>query len=90
MSYSAEMRFEDGTAGLREEGFYGSEDSYLEDSYDDAPTYGADFTPDDADSPEYAEDCTGDDYDAEEEDYLLRDSDGFGNTYRPLPDVLQY
>lgn len=87
--YSAEMRFEDGTAGLREEGFYG-EDSYLEDSYDDRSTGGADFMPEDADSPEYADEC-GDYYEPDEcADFADELSDGFGNTYRPLPDVLQY
>lgn len=57
------------------------EDSYLEDSYDDRPTGGADFVPEDADSPEYAEGCRDyvepDDY----QDYADEQADGFGNRY---------
>lgn len=66
------------------------EDSYLDQTYDDAPTGGADFGPEDADSPEYADDCSDYVESDDERDYADELSDGFGNRYGYTPDVLQY
>lgn len=58
-------------------GFSG-EDSYLEDSYDDQPTGGADYAPDDREPDDY-------------QDYADEMSDGFGNRYRHSnSEMLQY
>lgn len=67
------------------------EDSYLAGTYDDQPTYGADFTPEDADSPEYADECG--DYAEPDEcgDFPDELSDGFGNRYKPFnSEMLEY
>lgn len=72
MTYTSEMRFEDGVTGLRENDFYGGEDDYLEASYEDRATGGADYVPEDYDSPAFMEDELSDGYedddDSEDED----------------------
>lgn len=81
MAFSDERDYDEEAANRRlmtEE----AEDSYLDGTYDDQPTGGADFLPDDADSPEYAEGCRDyvepeDDY----QDYADEQADGFGNRY---------
>lgn len=49
------------------------EDSYIAQTFDDSPTYGADFVPEDADSVEYAEECSY--------EYMELDED-YGDEYR--------
>lgn len=54
MAFSDERDYDEEAANRR---LMTEEDSYLDGTYDDQPTGGADYVPDDADSDEYAEGC---------------------------------